>query len=710
MSVNLGAPVHAGGRPLPMEAALGYASLGWRVIPCAVGDKAPLVAGGHGWKDGSTDRDQIVRWWNDEPHGNVGIVVGPESALAVLDIDPRNGGDSNLQQLVAEFGPIPTTLKVRTGGGGWHYYFQHDPRARSGVIMAGVELKADSGFVIAPPSRTVGLYRWASGAACELALAPEWLLGLRSRTGTTGTDEATPIPEGRRNKTLTSLAGSMRARGMTVDAIHAALVLTNEQRCRPPLPELEVQRIATSVARYRPSESNTRATKSVNGPPFIKPKITPLASVAPRGVDWLWEGRLALGMLNCLEGDPGLGKSTVMYDVAARLSRGADMPDGTGGPTASGVVVLTAEDPLDSIVRPRLEAAGADLTRIVSLAIEDQHGEREPTIGPADLMHIEAAIREVDAKLVIIDPLVAYLPADINSHRDQDVRRAFAPLRALAERTRACITFLRHLNKFVNGDPLYRGGGSIGIIGAVRSGLIMALDPDDAEEDRTLQRRVLAPLKSNLGAAPALRLRLEVAPGCQNRPGAPIVVVWDGPCDQTAASLLAGRVDPARRNELEAAVEFLRELLAGGRTISAKEGIAAARAQGHSNRTIERARVRLGVDAYREEFRGPWRWFLPSPREGSGGLGGLGSREVRNSFQKGPFSKTANKTAMVDESGGLGSYEVSQLVTPPGDCKTAKTAKTAMPSEVEVAASDILPLDRFMVSALKQADPTGGAQ
>jgi hypothetical protein len=344
----------------------------------------------------------------------------------------------------------------------------------------------------------------------------------------------------------------------------------------------------------------------------------------------------------------------------------------------------------------------------VTLAIEDQHGEREPTIGPADLMHVEAVIREVDAKLVIIDPLVAYLPANVNSHQDQDVRRAFAPLRALAERTRACITFLRHLNKFVHGNPMYRGGGSIGIIGAVRSGLLMGLDPDDSQEDRTLQRRVLAPMKSNLGGAPALRLRLEVAPGYQNRPGAPIVVVWEGHCNQTAMSLLAAPVDREQRDELEAAVEFLRDLLADGRSVSAKEGIASARVNGHSDRTIQRARVRLRVEAYREEVPGPWWWRLPRPHEGLGGVGGLGSREVRNSLQEGNRSNIADRIAKVDESGGLGSDQTSQPVTPPGDYETAKSA-TAPEAEVE-AVSDILPLDRFMTSALMQADSAGGAE
>jgi RecA-family ATPase len=115
---------------------------------------------------------------------------------------------------------------------------------------------------------------------------------------------------------------------------------------------------------------------------------------------------------------------------------------------------------------------------------------------PEDLDVIRRGIERVDAKLVIVDPLMAFLSGDVDSHRDQDVRRALALLAKLAEETGAAILVVRHLNKTGGGNPLYRGGGSIGIIGAARSALLVAKHPEDE------RRRVLAPLKSNL-AEPA---------------------------------------------------------------------------------------------------------------------------------------------------------------------------------------------------------------
>src|SRR5262249_8682079 len=131
---------------------------------------------------------------------------------------------------------------------------------------------------------------------------------------------------------------------------------------------------------------------------------------------------------------------------------------------------------------------------------------RMPEI-PRDLREIELTIRRMDARLVIIDPLMAYLGSQTNSWRDQDVRRALAPVGKLAERTGAAIVVIRHLNKGGSaGSPLYRGGGSIGIIGAARSALLVGEDPDDPDV------RILARSKGNLSApVPSLAYRLEAA-------------------------------------------------------------------------------------------------------------------------------------------------------------------------------------------------------
>lgn len=329
-----------------------------------------------------------------------------------------------------------------------------------------------------------------------------------------------------------------------------------------------------------------------------------LASVQPQRVEWLWLDRIPLGKLTIIDGDPGLGKSVLTLDLAARVSTGQVMPDGTPG-RQGGVVLLTAEDGLGDTVRPRLDAAGADVGRILALdGIPETVGQRLPAL-PDDAHYIRDAVERMDARLVIVDPLTAYLGPEINSHRDTDCRRALWPLAALAEATGAAVVVVRHLNKAAGGSPLYRGGGSIGIIGAARSGLLVAKDPDNAD------RRVLASLKCNLARlAPSLAFDLSSAANGAMRIG------WMGQSPHTAESLLAAPRDDEERGAMAEATEVLRTLLAGGGR-PAKEIKRGARQAGVADPTLKRAKVALGVQSRRIGFGtdGEWYWCLP----GTGG-------------------------------------------------------------------------------------------
>lgn len=344
-------------------------------------------------------------------------------------------------------------------------------------------------------------------------------------------------------------------------------------------------------------------------------EVLRLSEVKPEPVGWLWRGRFPLGRLSELSGDPGLGKSTLLYDLAARVTRGDVMPDGSPGVGPAGVFILSAEDDLASVIRPRLEAAGADLGRVGVLRLRDADGElREPTL--ADLAEIEWAVRELDAKLGIVDPLMDYLPRDVDAHRDQDVRRPLAWLRGLTERTGIAGVIVRHLNKSQSGSPLYRPGGSIGITATMRAGHLLAADPAGGA-------LVFAPTKSSLAPMPRpLRLRLVADPGATFAR-----VQWEGPCEHSAESLLATPPLPERRGERDRAEEFLRELLARG-PVPARAAERAAEEAGISGRTLARARRSLGVAA--RKLPTHWEWRLPEggqSAEGSeaGGLGWVGN-------------------------------------------------------------------------------------
>ena len=341
-----------------------------------------------------------------------------------------------------------------------------------------------------------------------------------------------------------------------------------------------------------------------------------LSEVKPERVEWLWPGRLPLGKLAVLDGDPGLGKSALTLDVAARVSAGLELPDG-GRCGPAGVVLLSAEDGLADTIRPRLDAAGADTERIVALSTvaEGKTGERTISI-PKDLAVIERAIARVGAALVVVDPLMAFLSGKTDSHKDQDVRRALAPLAVLAERTRASVLIVRHLNKAAGGNTLYRGGGSIAIIGAARSGLVVAEDPEDPE------RRILAANKHNLSrAAPSLAFRVGTAPNGAAR------VSWGGVSTLTAGDILKEPIDPEQKSALSEAKEFLRQKL-GEVPVAAEEVKKDARGAGISERTLKRAKSALGVKSRKQGD--VWYWVLAhqGPEGGhtptTGTLGTLG--------------------------------------------------------------------------------------
>ena len=323
------------------------------------------------------------------------------------------------------------------------------------------------------------------------------------------------------------------------------------------------------------------------------------SEISPEKVEWLWAGRIPIGKITVLDGDPGLGKSFLTLDLAARITTGRLMPDGSPG-VDGGVLVLNAEDGSADTIVPRLLAMGANLKRVRILkTLMGSDGERQPEI-PADLAAIERTAELVKAKLIVVDPLMAFLASETNSFRDQDVRRALAPLAMTAERLGAAVLIVRHLNKNSEGNPIYRGGGSIGIIGAARAGLLVARDPDDQSN----QSRILAVTKTNLGpSSPSLRWSI------QSDDRGLIRVHWSGESAHQASALLALPSGDEGRTELEEACDFLLATLADG-PLPANEVIQKGRAAACSERTLKRAKEKLGVKSRRHIT--VWQWELPA--------------------------------------------------------------------------------------------------
>lgn len=308
--------------------------------------------------------------------------------------------------------------------------------------------------------------------------------------------------------------------------------------------------------------------------------------LAPRLVSWLWPGRLALGKLAILDGDPGLGKSLVALDLCARLSTGRPFPDDGPGPGPANALVLNGEDGAADTIRPRLQALGADLSRVFVLEVDDDTGAallRLPT--QTDLL--EAAMARTQARLVVIDPLMEFLDPSICTGSDQSVRRALAPLARLAAKYQCVILLVRHLNKRGGPHASYRGGGSIGFLAACRSGWLIAPEP------HVPHRRVLAQVKNNL-APPQPSLAYEIVA----QEGAPPSLSWLGVSPLTADQLLEGAATAEYGGPRDRAKEFLTDFLEdGARTV--REIWATAEEQGVSWRTLRRAKQDLQIRSQR---------------------------------------------------------------------------------------------------------------
>ena len=198
------------------------------------------------------------------------------------------------------------------------------------------------------------------------------------------------------------------------------------------------------------------------------PQMVTLIDVQAEKVDWLWEGRIPYGKITVLDGDPGLGKSTVTLDLAARVSTGRSMPLADQQVRAPrDVILISVEDGLSDTVRPRLESAGADLARIHSLrSVGTPLDGDQPLSLPGHMDSLRRAVEGKSASLLVIDPLMAVIDRGRDAHKDQDMRGLLGELAAMAEETHLAVLLVRHLNKAGGGRSLYCGGGSIGIVGA----------------------------------------------------------------------------------------------------------------------------------------------------------------------------------------------------------------------------------------------------
>ena len=299
-------------------------------------------------------------------------------------------------------------------------------------------------------------------------------------------------------------------------------------------------------------------------------KIIRMSDVELTPVEWLWKPYLPFGKLSVLQGNPGEGKTYFAMHLAAACTNGKLLPN-MERMEPFNVIYQTAEDGLGDTVKPRLIEAGADLDRV--LVIDDS--EVQLTLSDE---RIEKAIIENNARLVIIDPIQAYLGADVDMNRANEVRPIFMRLGQVAQRTGCAILLIGHLNKAAGMQSLQRGLGSIDIAAAVRSVLFIG----KLKHDPTM--RILTHEKSSL-APPGVSLAFSLGDEGGFR--------WVGEYDITADEMLSG-IEPQRETKTQQAKDLICTLLAGGKQVFSEDIDKAALERGIPGRTVRDAKRELG--------------------------------------------------------------------------------------------------------------------
>jgi hypothetical protein len=327
-------------------------------------------------------------------------------------------------------------------------------------------------------------------------------------------------------------------------------------------------------------------------------------TVERQEVRWIWPGRVPLGKLSVVAGDPGLGKSFLTLAMIATVTRGAPWPDDPRTPTEPGsCVLLSAEDDVADTIRPRLESAGSYLDRVhVLTTVKQPDGSFAPFNLKVDLPRLEDAIGRLgDVRLVVIDPVTAYVGAT-DDHKNAEVRGVLGPLADLAARCGVAIILVTHLNKSGGGKALYRFTGSLAYIAAARAGWLVVKDHDNP------MRRLLLPTKNNLAPDPT-------GLAYQIRDGA---VQWEpDPVGVTADEALAGEAKPAteRNSDADKASRWLKTFLAAGPKPSEEVASRGNESLG-LNRSLKWWRdsilkAKLGGRPEKAGFQDGWVWVLP---------------------------------------------------------------------------------------------------
>lgn len=472
-----------------LKLALVYAGLGLQVFPLRAREKIPLP-GSSGFKDATLDPAALRRWWGNGSEHGIAVATGTRSRVAVLDVDPRNGGAASLERLLALHGPLPTTPTVATGGGGTHYYFRSPEPLAGRVLADGLDLKADGGYVVAPFSihPSGGRYVWTTppDSMPFAELPASWAEFVASRPAAPAEVLPGLIGEGSRNNTMTSLAGSMHRRAMTPAAILSALRAENAARCVPPLPDHELEAIVEGLAtRYEPG-APLRTTPRRPDPPK-KINFEELFTVPEVPIPWVIKDWLASGDIAVVAAEGGMGKSFLSMELALSLATGTPFLGHLpvlGGPSR---VLVIDEENAPRLARHRLRqlirGRGLETSRPLEMEYLCQNAFNFDDRASKAVMLEE--IETYRPAWVILDAMIRFHHGDENSNSEMAAffNRHLKPLRGAYD---CGFVVLHHMSKPQDGKELiHRVRGAAEVVNMADQAWSMTGDRHSA--DRLLQ-------------------------------------------------------------------------------------------------------------------------------------------------------------------------------------------------------------------------------
>lgn len=324
----------------------------------------------------------------------------------------------------------------------------------------------------------------------------------------------------------------------------------------------------------------------------VELKLIHMEDVVSKEVEWLWYPYIPYGKITIIEGDPGEGKTTLVLKLAAALSRGLPLPcDDDKEYEPIHIIYQTAEDEIEDTIKPRLEKAGADCSMI--RVIDETDKELSMTDD-----RLEQAIIETGARLIILDPIQAYIGATVDMHRANEIRPVLKHLGIIAEKHNCAIILIGHMNKASGSKSTYRGLGSIDIQATARSVLLVARLRDKPNI------RIMAHDKSSLApAGDAIGFEMTEDNG----------MVCIGPYDITIDELLSGNEGRGKK-KLDIAENFIKEYFGSNKVIPSNEIMMEAAKRSIKRNTLLSAKKKLGITSDKEKAEDGtiyWTWVMP---------------------------------------------------------------------------------------------------